>query len=88
MNDTIFATMTSLLLIALLILAPTAGFTQTAAAGCPQLTSGAPLPIDCSRDFLDAAVLSPEPYVLAFGAAVIDIVRELAPEVMRLITFR
>ena len=64
--------MTTLLLTALLILAPTAGFAQTAAAGGPQVPSSAPPTTDRFQDFLHAALLSPEPYVLAFGAAVID----------------
>jgi hypothetical protein len=60
MYDTIFATMTTRLLTALLILAPTADFAQTA-AGDPQVASSAPPPTDRFQDFLHAAVLSPEP---------------------------
>ena len=73
MYDTISPTMTTLLLSALLILAPTTVFAQTAApASVLQPTSGANPPVDRFQDFLDRAVLSPGPYVLALGGGVID----------------
>ena len=65
--------MTTLLLIALLILAPTTVFAQTASpASGLQPTSGANPPTDRFQDFLDRAVLSPGPYVLALGGGIID----------------
>jgi len=53
--------MTTLLLLALLILAPTTAFAQTgpAAASEPQPTSSANPPAGRFQDFLDRAVLSP-----------------------------
>ena len=73
MYDTILPTMTTLLLIALLILAPTTVFAQTEApASVLQPTSGANPPTDRFQDFLDRAVLSPGPYVLALGGGIID----------------
>ena len=73
MYDTISPTMTTRLLIALLILAPTTVFAQTAApASVLQPASGANPPVDRFQDFLDRAVLSPGPYVLALGGGIID----------------
>jgi hypothetical protein len=64
--------MSSFLLVVLLILAPTATFAQTALAVGPQPSSGATLPPSRLDDFLGRAILSPGPYVLAIGGAVID----------------
>ena len=74
--------MTTLLLIVLLILAPTTVFAQTAPAPAsePQPTSGAKPPTGRFQDFLDRAVLSPGPYVLALGGGVIDEISSMPEE--------
>jgi hypothetical protein len=67
--------MTRIVLIALVILSPalalaqTGGATPTAALQPPPVVNP---PVGRFRDFMNHAVLSPEPYVLALGAGVID----------------
>ena len=62
------------LLIALLILAPTTVFSQAAAAPVAALqpASGVGPTVGRLQFFVDHAVLSAEPYVLALGAGIID----------------
>ena len=74
--------MTNALLLALLILAPTTVFAQTAASSASpfQPSPGANPPPDRFQDFVDRAVLSPGPYALAFGAGVIDEISNMPEE--------
>ena len=72
--------MIPLLLMVLLILAPTATFAQPAPALGLQPPSGTSPPPDRLRDFLDRAILSPGPYALALGGAVIDEMSSLPEE--------
>lgn len=70
------------LLLALLILTPTTVFAQTAASSTSALqpTPVANPPPDRFRDFVDLAVRSPGPYVLAFGGGVIDEISNMPEE--------
>ena len=74
--------MATVLLVALLILAPTQAFTQTAAllASDLQPASGANPPTGRLQDFVDRAVLSPGPYVLALGGGIIDEISNMPEE--------
>jgi len=74
--------MTTLVLIALLILAPTCVFAQTtpAPAIAPQSAAGANPRTGRFQDFLDRAILSPGPYVLALGGGIIDEISSMPEE--------
>ena len=74
--------MKNALLLALLILTPTTLFAQTAASSTStfQPAPGANPPPDRFQDFVDRAVLSPGPYVLAFGGGAIDEISNMPEE--------
>ena len=74
--------MKSAVLPALLILAPTTVSAQTtvSSAAASQLVRGANPPSDRFQDFIDRAVLSPGPYVLALGGGVIDEISNMPEE--------
>lgn len=72
--------MTSRLLIVLLILAPSSTFAQPAPPLGQEAPAGANPPPDRLHDFVDRAILSPGPYVLALGGAIIDEVSSMPIE--------